>query len=163
MLRRIARIPTGILALAVFGACVDNKKEVVAAKGATYDADFDVVFQAALDGTRHRYESTTAKKESATIETDWHKVEQTVRWDRGGRFVTGYFIRFDVRVTGGRPWHVDVVAHGGRMEQQSTVMTELRGAEIPGWVGLRADRLRVEIYRRIEKYVVPSSGTHQVR
>ena len=64
-----------------------------------------------------------------------------------------YFVRFTVRVTGGRPWRVHVRGEVSlwRVGEQPQ---QLRGADIPPWLRGREESLQLEIYRRLERYAV---------
>jgi hypothetical protein len=66
-----------------------------------------------------------------------------------------YFIRFDVSVAGGRPWHVKVVGHASEWEPGAAMPVEMKGANKPAWLEPRADSLRVAIWKRINKFAVP--------
>ena len=56
-------------------ACGGNKKEVKAAKTSVYDADFAVVYSAALDATRALYPTLDDKPGAGAIKTAWHQVQ----------------------------------------------------------------------------------------
>ena len=66
-----------------------------------------------------------------------------------------YFIRFDVRVDGGRPWRVKVVGHASEWEPGAALPVELRGPSKPHWLEGRTDALTLAIYKRIKPYAVP--------
>jgi hypothetical protein len=65
-----------------------------------------------------------------------------------------YFVRFDVVVAGGRPWHVRVTPHASEWEPGAAMPVEMRGASKPPWLEPRADSLRVAIYKRIKQYAI---------
>jgi hypothetical protein len=66
-----------------------------------------------------------------------------------------YFIRFDVRVIGGRPWRVKVVGHASSWDPGAAMPVELRGADKPHWLEGRTQALQVAIYKRIKQYAIP--------
>ncbi len=66
-----------------------------------------------------------------------------------------YFVRFDVSVTGGRPWRVKVVGHASEWDPGAAMPVEMRGANKPPWLEPRTDALRVSIYKRIQQYAIP--------
>src|SRR5688500_18981805 len=64
------------------------------------------------------------------------------------------FIRFDVTVTGGRPWRVRVTGKASEWEPGNAIPSELRGAATPHWLPGRRDSLMVAIYKRLAQYAV---------
>jgi hypothetical protein len=164
-------------------ACSGNKKEVKAAKSSLYDADFAVVFSAALDATRELYPTLDDKPGAGAIKTAWHQVQYANTQDdlsnqrtiaqgqgvAGGTTspamaaagmptrlaLTRHFVRFDVSVVGGRPWRVKVVGHASVWEPGNAVPTDLVGAARPHWLDGRIDALTLAIHRRIKPYAVP--------
>jgi hypothetical protein len=66
-----------------------------------------------------------------------------------------YFIRFEVGVTGGRPWRVKVIGHASEWEPGAAMPVELKGIAKPPWLEPRADTLRAAIYNKIKKFAVP--------
>jgi hypothetical protein len=171
-----------ILALCAIG-CGGSKREIKAAKQSVYDADFAVVFSAALEATRTLYPSLDDSPGAGTIKTAWHQVQYANTQDdlanqrtiaqgqglggRGGMSPalsgTGmptrlaykrYFIRFDVAVVGGRPWRIKIVGHASGWEPGNALPTELHGPARPHWLEGRTDSLTVAIYKRIKAYAI---------
>jgi hypothetical protein len=66
-----------------------------------------------------------------------------------------YFIRFDVRVIGGRPWRVKVIGHASSWDPGAAMPVELRGADKPHWLDGRTESLQVAIYKKIKQYAIP--------
>ena len=161
-------------AAAIAPACV-SKKEANEARASVYDAEFAVVYSAAVEAVRELYPNFDDDPSTGTIRTAWHQVKYTdvgsddpktsqVR-DRaagagtnsaGGQL--GYnpslahrinFIRFDVHVAGGRPWRVRVVGAASQLEPGNALPTELRGADQPHWLSGRTDALTIAIHRKL--------------
>jgi hypothetical protein len=67
-----------------------------------------------------------------------------------------YYIRFDVKVMGGRPWRVKVIGHASEWDPGAAMPTELHGVARPHWLQGRTDALEVAIYRKIKAYAKPA-------
>jgi hypothetical protein len=171
-----------IAAVLLIAGC-KNKKEIHYAKSSAYDADFAVVFNAALEATRALYTNLDDYPASGKIKTAWHQVAFANNQDdlsnqrivaqsqgltsttlSGAQIATGmptrlaykrHFIRFDVSVVGGRPWRVKVVGYAAEWDPGNAMPTELRGAARPPWLDGRIEALQVAIYRKIKQYAVP--------
>lgn len=170
------------LALGVVGC--GNKKEVEHAKKSVYDIDFAIVYSAALEATRELYPSLDDNPGKGAIKTAWHQVSYANNSDdlanqrtlAQGQGVMGggqnssaaaaagmptrmaykrNFIRFDVIVTGGRPWRVRVVGHASEWEPGNALPTELTGPARPHWLAGRTDALQLAIYKRMKPYAIP--------
>ncbi len=81
-------------------------------------------------------------------------------WERNRRAFkqkknTRYFVRFDVRLSGGGPWRIDVQGHGSEWEAGMTPRP-FKADEMPPWVAQRADSLRLAIHQRLQQYAVPA-------
>ena len=63
------------LVLLAVSACASNKKEVERARHSLYDADFVVVYTAALDVTRGLYPNLDENPGPGKIATSWHQVQ----------------------------------------------------------------------------------------
>jgi hypothetical protein len=164
--------------------CTTHKTEVESAKKSLYDADFTVVYTAALEATRESYPNIEDAPGRGAIKTAWHQVsyannqddmasQQTLANAQGvspgaGRSPAAqsagmptrlaykrYFIRFDISVAGGRPWRLKVVGHAAEWEPGAALPTELHGTARPGWLEGRTDALVYAIYGRIKKFAVP--------
>lgn len=163
-------------------AACSNKKEVEHAKHSLYDADFAIVYSAALQATRDLYPQLNDNPGPGKISTAWHQVSfannqdelantQTLAAGQGVQTGAGptaamtgvptrlaykrYFIRFDVSVLGGRPWRVKVIGHASEWDPGAAMPSELRGAQRPGWLDGRIDALTLAIYKKIKHYAVP--------
>jgi hypothetical protein len=170
------------LCLCMIG-CGGSKKEVTAAKRSIYDADFAVIFSAALEATRELYPRLDDAPGAGTIKTAWHQVSYANTQDdlanqrtiAQGQGLTSngaspalsssgmptrlaykrYFIRFDVTVAGGRPWRLKIVGHASEWEPGNALPTELHGPARPHWLEGRTDALLLAIYKRIKPYAIP--------
>jgi hypothetical protein len=85
---------------------------------------------------------------------------QTAAATAGGMQARGpvgkkYFIRFDVTVGGGRPWHIKVVGHASEWEPGAAMPVELHGIAKPPWLEGRTDALIAAIYKRVKAYAIP--------
>jgi hypothetical protein len=164
--------------------CATNKKDVEAAKRSLYDAEFSVVYSAALEATRENYANLEDAPGRGAIKTAWHQVTYANNQDdlanqqvvantsgQSSRAASGtgaaaagmptrlaykrYFIRFDISVAGGRPWRLKVVGHAAEWEPGAALPTELHGPARPSWLEGRTESLLVAIYKRIKTYAVP--------
>lgn len=154
------------------------------AKHSLYDADFTLVYTAALEATRETYPNIEDAPGRGAIKTAWHQVsygnnqddlanQQTLANAQGintgtpataGQASAGlptrlaykrYFIRFDITVAGGRPWRLKVVGHASEWEPGAAQPTELHGIARPSWLEGRTDALVYAIYKKIKVYAVP--------
>src|SRR6185295_16786574 len=141
--------------------CPASKQEVEAAKHSLYDADFAVVYAAALEAMRELYPNLEDAPGRGAIKTAWHQVSyannqddlanpKTVAAGQGPQAQPGqaqagagmptrlaykrYFIRFDVTVAGGRPWRLKVVGHAAEWEPGAALPSELHGVARPSWL-----------------------------
>lgn len=163
--------------------CATHKTEVETAKKSLYDAEFTVVYTAALEATRESYPNIQDAPGRGAIKTGLHQVSSANdQEDMGtprtlanagltpgatgtrGTAAAGmptrlaykrYFIQFDIEVTGGRPWRLKVVGHAYEWDPGATSPTELHGTARPSWLESRTDALVYAIYERIRKYAVP--------
>lgn len=169
------------LSIALATGCAAHKKEVDTAKKSLYDADFTVVYSAALDATRETYPNIEDAPGRGAIKTAWHQVTyannqddmtnpQTLANAQGvnprsaGAASAGmptrlaykrYFIRFDISVAGGRPWRLKVIGHAAEWEPGAALPTELHGPARPSWLDGRTDALVFAIYQKIKSFAVP--------
>lgn len=187
MQRRHRTIFLVAIALAV-GAC-KNKQEIHSAKNSVYDADFAIVFSAAVEATRSLYANLDDNPGSGLIKTAWHQVSYASNQDdlanprtvsqtpgmTGAGLTPGaaagtptrlaykrHFIRFEVSVVGGRPWRVKVVGQAAEWDPGNALPTPLRGAAKPPWLDGRTEALQVAIYRKIRAYARPMVGEVEV-
>jgi hypothetical protein len=163
-------------------ACSSNAKEINYATHSVYNTDFANVFNAALDVTRGLYPNLNDAPGPGRISTAWHEVKYSAEQDADmgnqqtlanasgvqsqmantpGATQTGmptrlaykrYYIRFDIRVVGGRPWHVKVIGHASEWEPGAAMPVELHGLARPHWLKGRTEALQVAIYRRVKQF-----------
>jgi hypothetical protein len=178
-----------VLVAAVAG-CGGSKRDARMAKSSVYDADFAIVYSAALEATRELYPNLDENPGPGRVQTAWHQVvfagagdddvvnRQTLA--TGAVNPTGmgmspaagaagmptrlatkrYYARFDVSVVGGRPWKVKVIGHASEWSPGAAMPVEMRGANRPSWLDPRVDQLQVAIYKRIQKYARPMPEEH---
>jgi hypothetical protein len=173
-----------ICATGCSSGCSSNKKEVETARHSLYDADFTLVYTAALEATRESYPNIEDAPGRGAIKTAWHQVSYANNQDdmtnprtlanaqgmnpgapaSAGQASAGmptrlaykrYFIRFDISVAGGRPWRLKVIGHAAEWEPGAALPTELHGPARPSWLEGRTDALTFAIYQRIKKFAVP--------
>lgn len=163
--------------------CATHKAEVETARKSLYDAEFTVVYTAALEATRESYPNIQDAPGRGAIKTALEPVSSANAQDdmsnprslanagitpgaagAPGAASSGmptrlaykrYFIQFDIAVTGGRPWRLKVVGHAFEWEPGAATPTELHGTARPAWLESRTDALVYAIYDRIKKYAVP--------
>jgi dipeptidyl aminopeptidase/acylaminoacyl peptidase len=156
--------------------CATSKKDVEAAKRSAYDAEFAVIYAAALEATREAYAELQDAPGRGAIQTAWHKVSYANNQDdlanprtvaagqgastQGASMPTRlaykrYFVRFDVSIAGGRPWRLKVVGHAAEWEPGAAMPSELHGVARPAWLEGRTEALIASIYKRIKAYAVP--------
>jgi hypothetical protein len=162
--------------------CPASKKEVETAKHSVYDAEFAVIYSAALEATREAYPNLEDAPGRGAIKTAWHQVSYANNQDdlanpkvvsasqgpvaqqAGGQSAAGmptrlaykrYFVRFDVTIAGGRPWRLKVVGHASEWEPGNAQPTELHGANRPQWLEGRTDALLVAIHKRVKGFALP--------
>ncbi len=176
--RRRAFVVGPIAVCAALALACTSKKEAAEARASVYDTDFAIVYSAVVESVRELYPNFDDDPAAGVVKTAWHQVKYTdpgaddpksvQARDRsagvgasspGGAMTSSAslarrmnFIRFDVAVTGGRPWHVRVKATASQMEPGNALPTELRGANAPHWLAGRADGLTVAIHRRLKQY-----------
>lgn len=178
-----------LVTIALVSACGSTKKDAQTAKRSLFDTDFAVVYGAALEATRAQYPNLEDAPGRGAIKTSWHQVASASGGDDvtaqnvvapgassaatpGAAAASAgmptrlaykrYFIRFDVSVAGGRPWRLKVVGHAAEWEPGTSQPNELHGAARPSWLESRADSLLAAIYKKLEKFAVPSKeGTEE--
>jgi hypothetical protein len=176
--RHAITLALALVALVAAAAGCQNKHEIRTAKQSVYDADFAIVYSEVLAATSELYPNLDDNPTEGVVSTAWHQVRFSTGADDprsvqqrdralgvdqtgatgnpfAGRTSTAnkrLFIRFDVYITGGRPWRVRVVGKASEWEPGNAVPSELRGAATPHWLPGRIDGLTVAIYRRLKKY-----------
>ena len=139
------------------------------------------MFSEVVAAVRELYPNLDEDPAQGTVRTAWHQVQFSTGADDhrsmqqrdpalnnnpstaggGGTFTTPtsaaykrLFIRFDVTVTGGRPWRIKIVGKASEWDPGNAQPTELRGAATPHWLPGRKDGLLVAIYRRLKRYAI---------
>ncbi len=170
------------IAIALGTAACGNHKEVEAAKHSLYDTDFAVVFSAALDATRELYPNLEEHPGAGSVATAWHQVQYASDGEdlsnpttvnpqgMGGQGTSPgaaaggmpqrlaykrYYIRFDVKVAGGRPWRVKVAGHAASWEPGAAMPVELHGVAKPAWLEPRVEALQVAIWKKVKPFAIP--------
>lgn len=177
-------LTSSVAALIAIGpaGCGANPKEAAEARSSLYDADFAIVYSAAVASVRDLYPDFRDDPAAGRISTTWHQVKysdpgaddpksQQVADRASGNNATSpgeggqyginptyvrrtNFIRFDVMVSGGRPWRVKVKGAASQLEPGNAVPSELRGADEPHWLAGRTDELVIAIHRRLKRYAM---------
>lgn len=134
------------------------------------------MFAEIVTAVKDQYPNLTETPFKGQIATSWHRVyiggdstdqaaqassraPASANSNQTNAFTTDsafkrFFIRFDVTVTGGRPWQVKLVGRAAEWDQGNAVPTELRGASRPPWLDGRNNALLVAIHRRLKAYAV---------
>jgi hypothetical protein len=168
---------TAVVVAAALAGCV-SKKEADEARASVYDIDFAIAYSEALAATRARYPNLSEDPVKGTIRTAWHQVnaevaegESSARDPAGltggggnaqgltsssGTALRRTFVRFDVAVTGGRPWRIKVVGRASRWNPGDAQPVELRNADAPPWLAGRTDALVIDIHERLAVHARPA-------
>jgi hypothetical protein len=173
-----------LAAVTCAAGCATSKKEIEAAKHSLFDADFAIVYAAALEVTRQSYPNLEDAPGRGSIKTAWHQVSYANNQDdlanpqtlANAQGINGstqsspnqaaagvptrlaykrFFVRFDVGVQGGRPWRLKVVGHAAEWEPGAALPTELHGVARPQWLEGRTDALLYAIYKKVKPYAIP--------
>lgn len=159
--------------------CPASKRDVATAKTSVYDAEFAVVYNAALTATRESYPELDDAPRRGLIRTRWHPVAnnqddlsntRALAQSQGlpAASSTGaagmptrlaykrFYIQFDVSILGGRPWRIKVVGRAQEWEPGAAQPNELHGVARPSWLEGRTDALIFSIYKRLKGYAVPA-------
>jgi hypothetical protein len=160
-------------ALAAAG-CGASDAEIRDAKTSGYKADFAIVYSETLAAVRDLYPNLVEDARIGVIKTAWHPVriaegneDQQLQSNTQQMSPTSspsafqattslrknYFVRFEVRVVGGRPWRVRVHAQASSWKAGEQP-TPLHGADVPGWLEPRKEALEVAIHKRLKEYAV---------
>ncbi len=155
-------------------ACGPSAKEIKRSKTSAYNADFAVVYNAALAAVRKSYPRLMENARLGVIETGWHQVKfdqksnednRTLQERESERGLSGtstmtrsharhwFFIRFTVRVEGGRPWKISVEGEASE-QKEGALPVPLQGGDEPHWLKGRTNALRVAMYQKLAKYAV---------
>jgi len=106
------------------------------------EAPLAVVYAAAFEETRAKYPTVDGDPSKGTIKTAWHQIEAKSGWDPGKR----YFGRFDITLTGGGPWSIEI---DGRVSTWAVGEATPKEIAERDWIQPRIDALRVAIDRKL--------------
>lgn len=171
-----------LVALLVAG-CV-SKEEARKARASVYDADFALVYSAAVESVRSLYPTFDENARTGVIKTAWHQVKFSdpgaddpktaqvadraagagINSPTGAGALGGnpslarrmFFVRFNVVVAGGRPWRVRVTGTASELRPGDALPTELRGEATPHWLAGRTDALVIAIHRKLKEHAIPA-------
>ncbi len=158
-------------------SCAPSKKQVRKAQSSNYDTEFSRVYASAVDVVQKRYPNFIEDPRKGEIKTKWHSLRirdsqgvagrsnarrpnassPTATNQNGGTGVSTnqplqhHFVRFDIKVHGGRPWKVTVKGEASKWIE-GDVPTPLRGGDEPAWLQGRVDTLRVAIHSELADY-----------
>jgi hypothetical protein len=154
-------------ALAFAAACGPSSLRIKKARSSAYQADFTVVWNAAVEAVKSNYPNLKVEDaEGGLLVTDWTKVErvadsQATQSDRLGGMDNsgGIFFRLKVQLVGKEPpYLITVDGEAARYRPDYTMLQPFkRGADDePSWVNGRIDAMYVAIFDRLERYAVPA-------
>jgi hypothetical protein len=169
-----ARAIAWAIAISACVSCGSNNVEVNTARTSVYDTDRAVVYQAVVDVATARYHRVEANPVTGIIKTAWEYVEDSLTNDGTRNEMTRsaipgvhtqmrtrsfkrFFVRFEIAVTGARPWRVEVIGHASEWAPGTAQPVELHDADQPGWLTSRSDELVVNIYERLKGAAVPAT------
>src|SRR5690349_7894193 len=72
---RMLLVAAAIAITIAIGSCAASKKDVAHARGSVYDADFALVYSAALAAVRAKYPTSDEDAVAGRIRTAWHQVQ----------------------------------------------------------------------------------------
>lgn len=140
-------------------ACGGQATEIEHAKQARYDAELSVLLAETADVVREWYPIIEVDP-SGTVETPWHQLparraadawyETATNADREASRTT-YLVRFHVAISGTRPARIEVVGHAAKMVADEKA-SEFPHASEPRWTSELADKLRVKIHAKLERF-----------
>ncbi len=151
-------------AVAVAG-CGASAREARTARTVAYDADYALVFNQVMAAVAADYPDFVAENAGqGEIRTPWFPVglvsEPGASAGASGRGAvteeapTRFYVRFDIEVTGGRPWRVHVRGQASSWQIGEPMPVVLHGPGEPPWLQGRIDALQVEIHRRLARHAV---------
>ncbi len=170
---------TAATAIVALSGCGASSAEVRQARTSGYQTDFAIVYSQALAVVTKLYPKLQENAVTGKIQTAWHPIRIANRGSTSNRTSSGqgrdrarskagakgntfsqtsqdrtrYFIRFDVLVTGGKPWRVIIRGQASRWNA-GEVPVELKGADAPPWLKGRVDSLYVSIYKKLKSHAV---------
>jgi hypothetical protein len=158
----MGQVMVRVLVLVVV-ACGGPAKEIEHAKSARYDAELPMLLAETEDVVRQWYRNVEVDQSSRTIRTSWqeiapprhnHDVYYDTRTTADRQATrTKYLVRFHITISGTRPSRIDVTGHAAKMVEGMNVPSELRREDEPGWTSELADKLRLKIHAKLERFV----------
>jgi hypothetical protein len=79
----------------------------------------------------------------------WHETRTHADRDASRR---RYFVRFNVAISNTRPARIEVTGHAAMLLEGGTAPREFRREDEPGWTSELADKLRLKIHTRLERF-----------
>lgn len=160
----VARTGFGVaIALALAAGCGASAREARSARAVAYDADYAVVYNQVVAAVAADYPDFLAENAvQGEIRTPWFPVGLVREPAAGARRRSGvegassarFYVRFDITVTGGRPWRVHVRGQASAWTLGEPTPVVLDGPEEPPWLQGRIDALQVDIHRRLARHAV---------
>lgn len=153
-----------VVGVAVAG-CGASAREARSARAVAYDADYALVFNQVMAAVAADYPDFVAENAGqGEIRTPWFPVglvsEPGASAGASGRggveeaAPTRFYVRFDIEVTGSRPWRVHVRGEASSWQLGEPMPVVLHGPEEPPWLQGRIDALQVAIHRRLARHAV---------
>ena len=148
-----------VLALAVV-ACGGDAKKLEHAKSARYDAELSVLLAETAEVVRQWYR-TIEVDPRGTIRTAFQQVTRPLEFDvwyetnttaerHASR--TKYFLRVHISISDTRPARIEVTGHSAWLNEGMTMPSEYRHEDEPRWTSDIADKLRLKIHTRLERF-----------
>jgi ketosteroid isomerase-like protein len=154
------------LAVTLGAGCGAPAREARAARARAYDADYSVVYNQVVAAVAAAYPDFLAEDAvQGVIRTPWFPVGLAAEPGasagasrRSGEHAPPrrFYVRFDISVTGPRPWRVRVAGEASAWELGQPTPEPLAGPEEPPWLQGRIDALQVAIHRRLARHAVPA-------
>jgi hypothetical protein len=152
-----ARMRVVIVAAHLAAAC-GGSQDIEAARRASYDTDRAVVFREALAATEALFPSVEGDEAAGTIATGWQLVDGVGQRSRPQRpppniierGPVSNFVRFDIAITGGPPWRVEVTGHGHEAKLWTSVPYDV--PDDTAWVVAPTNLLVRRIHERLASY-----------
>jgi hypothetical protein len=142
-----------LLVAVVAAACGASSAEIKKARDASYQAEYERVWEAVVAEISSQYEIDRQDPEHGIIVTRWKKVERTAeRSDQGQSAQGALLFAAKVTVKGGPPWTAYVDGVAGEYRPGMAVLTTYKHgvADEPPWVQGRIDGLYVAIHERLQ-------------
>ena len=159
----------GAMAGVAVAGCGASAREARSARAVAYDADYALVFNQVMAAVAADYPDFVAEDAGqGEIRTPWFPVglvsEPGASAGASGRggveeaAPTRFYVRFDIEVTGSRPWRVHVRGQASSWQLGEPMPVVLDGPEEPSWLQGRIDALQVEIHRRLARHAVEAGS-----